>query len=399
MAKNILDGNRPGAHAEPHQKHVQGLVVSNCPSPLVTPERDTFLDRVLIIDKIRAALGEMALESGNGHSTREAPVGQTPLLPTNLVLPANSQDIVQVLSRTWIKWEGASVSGSHKDRIALESVAEAIEQGRSIVSVATCGNYGYAVCIMVAAAKRAGFNIDANVFMPVSFHSPKTQLMRSLGANVQLMGGTYEDVVKESTKLAESNPTWYDANPGGENLQTQIDAYARIAEEIVHQLGEAPAYCLLPISNGTTLCGVARGFAKLREAGKIASTPSFIGVTVADQNPIDTSFKRGKTYEPLRPGDLRETEINEPLINWDSTEGRETLAIIVETEGFTSGVRDDDLSDAAEWCKRSSEGALPVMPAGAATIAGVIADADLRRKIAESKGPVVMVFTARNADH
>lgn len=391
MAKNTLESGR----LEPRKGVFQKPDLSK---DLTIPRRDISGDRTLVIDRIRAALGEMVLQSNNGHITRDSPVGRTPLIPTNLILPYPSPEIVRALSRTWVKWEGASVSGSHKDRIALESVAEAIEQGKSVVSVATCGNYGYAVCIMVAAAKRAGFNIDANVFMPLSFHSPKTQLMRNLGANVELLGGTYEDVVKESTQLAESNPTWYDANPGGGNLQTQIDAYARIAEEIIDQLGEVPAFCLLPISNGTTLCGVARGFSKLREAGKIASIPSFIGVTVADQNPIDTSFKRGKTYEPLRPEDLFETEVNEPLINWDSTEGRETLAIILETEGFTSGVKDEDLQSAADWCKRSSEGALPVMPAGAATIAGVLTDTSLRLKIAERDGPVVLVFTARESD-
>jgi threonine synthase len=398
MDKNISDGGRIASRRGTFQKPLQPEGNFGSSERLTAPASDQFLDRSLLIEKIREALGDMVLQTGNGHSTHEAPVGETPLLPTNLILPCGSLDIARELSRAWVKWEGASVSGSHKDRIALESVAEAIEQGKSVVSVATCGNYGYAVCIMVAAAKRAGFNIDANVFMPLSFHSPKTQLMRSLGANVELLGGAYEDVVKESTKLAESNPTWYDANPGGGNLQTQIDAYARIAEEIVHQLGEAPAFCLLPISNGTTLCGVARGFAKLREAGKIASTPSFIGVTVADQNPIDTSFKRGKDYEPLRPEDLFETEVNEPLINWDSTEGRETLAIIKATDGFTSGVTDEDLQSAADWCKRSSEGALPVMPAGAATIAGVLTDTSLRLKIAERGGPVVLVFTARESD-
>lgn len=358
--------------------------------------RQSLLSREIIINRIRKALGDIVLQAGGPHTVAASPVGNTPLLPTNLVVGYQSKEIGSMFKRTWIKWEGASISGSHKDRIALESVAEAIEQGKKAISVATCGNYGYAVCMMVAAARRADYDIEARVFMPASFHSPKTQLMRDLGARVELRQGTYEEIVAQTSKEAESrSPDWYDANPGGRNLGTQLDAYARIAEEIVEQLGGVPEVCMLPISNGTTLCGVARGFAVLRDQKKIATTPAFVGVTVENQNPIHSSFERGVSYEPISPGMLRETVTNEPLINWNSTEGRQTLEAIKSSNGFTSGVSDESLEFAAQWCHDRSLGALPVMPAGAAPMAGVFSDAKLRARLKETKGPIVMVFTAR----
>lgn len=357
--------------------------------------RKDFTDRDIIIHDIRRALGEMVLESDHVHTVSAWPVGNTPLFPTNLVVGYQSADIGQMFDRTWIKWEGASISGSHKDRIALESVAEAIDQGKSTISVATCGNYGYAVCMMVAAAREAGYEIEARVFMPESFHSPKTDLMRELGAKVELLSGTYEAIVAASSKLAESKATWYDANPGGKNLGTQLDAYARIADEIVNQLGGVPAVCILPISNGTTLCGVARGFALLRDRKEIDTTPAFIGVTVEEQNPIHSSFTNGSPYKALSPSVLRETVINEPLINWDSTEGKQTLEAIRSTGGSTSGVNDEALRFAADWCLSKSGGALPVMPAGAAPIAGIFSDSGLRARLARAEGPIVMIFTAR----
>jgi threonine synthase len=253
--------------------------------------------------------------------------------------------------------------------------------------------------MMVAAARRAGYDIKANVYMPASFHSPKTQLMRDLGANVELVQGTYEEIVKATSRMAEERATtWYDANPGGKNLVTQLDAYARIADELVKQLGTVPSVCVLPTSNGTTLCGVARGFALLRERGEIDTTPAFIAVTVRDQNPIHSSFSNGTEYKPLSPAVLRETVANEPLINWDSTEGRETLEIIRSSGGATSGVRDEDLVHAAEWCRERSLGALLVMPAGAAPMAGMLSDANLRARLAKTTGPIVMIFTAREEE-
>jgi threonine synthase len=345
---------------------------------------------------MRKELCFMVEQTENPHTVAAFPVGNTPLLPTNLVVGYNSQKVAKMFDRTWVKWEGASVSGSHKDRIALESVAEAIERGKSIISVATCGNYGYAVCMMVAAAQRAGYDITANVYMPSSFHSPKTELMRALGANIELRHGSYEEIVKATSRLAEENDvTWYDANPGGKNLGTQLDAYARIADEIVKQLGDVPSVCMLPASNGTTLCGVARGFALLRDRGEIDTTPAFIAVTVRDQNPIHSSFTDGTDYKALSPAVLHETVTNEPLINWDSTEGRETLEIIRSSGGATSGVSDSDLERAAEWCQERSLGALSVMPAGAAPMAGIFSDAKLRARLAKTTGPIVMVFTAR----
>lgn len=87
---------------------------------------------------------------------------------------------------------------------------------------------------------------------------------------------TYEEAVEHSCRLAESEG-WYDANPGGDNELVQLRAYGEIAFEIYDQLRDAPALVAVPMSNGTTLAGVHRGFRSLYRRGKTSKLPRMVG--------------------------------------------------------------------------------------------------------------------------
>jgi len=185
------------------------------------------------------------------------------------------------LTPLFLKSEGTNPSGSQKDRVALEMVRDALRQGYSDITVATCGNYGASLSLFAEAA-----NIKARIIIPASFHTPRIVEMERLGAEIVRYPDTYEGCVEHSIELAEKNG-WYDANPGGANVKAQIQAYSFIADEIVSHLeGRTPAVVALPVSNGTTLAGIHAGFKRLLERGIITELPQLVAGSTDGMNPI-----------------------------------------------------------------------------------------------------------------
>ncbi len=162
----------------------------------------------------------------------------------------------------YLKFEGGNPTGTQKDRIAFAQCHDALRRGYDAISVATCGNYGAA---MALAAQLAG--LRCVIYIPETYHTLRIQEMESLGSEVLRSGKTYEDSVTYSSGQAKEHE-WYDANPGGVNTSLQLIAYAEIANEIYDQLRDAPKYIGVPVSNGTLLAGVYRGFVGLYRRGK-----------------------------------------------------------------------------------------------------------------------------------
>jgi threonine synthase len=159
---------------------------------------------------------------------------------------------------------------------------------------------------------------------------------------------------------------WYDSNPGGENTSLQITAYSEIAYEIYDSLRDAPKYCAIPVSNGTLLAGVFRGFYNLYKRGKTSRIPKMIAGSSVSKNPIVYSFnqKLEKCID-LNPKQIKETKINEPLINWHSFDGEEALYALNESDGSAYNVTDKKMKEMSSYLlKRESIRVLPASTAG-----------------------------------
>lgn len=264
------------------------------------------------------------------------------------------------IRQLYIKYEGENPSGTQKDRIAFAQVHDAFRRNFSIISLATCGNYGVAVAY---AAHLAG--IHCKIYIPESYHTDRIKEMEKFDAEIIRLPGTYEDTVTESSKLALKN-NWYDSNPGGANTALQIKAYAEIANEIYDQLRDAPKYIASPVSNGTLLAGVYRGFVSLYKRGKTSRIPMFIAGSAAYKNPIISSFKSGfESCKDIDPKLLRETIINEPLINWHSFDGDEALYAIRESGGEAHHISDKKMKEMSSFLlKKEGYRILPASTSG-----------------------------------
>jgi threonine synthase len=289
------------------------------------------------------------------------------------------------LRQLYIKFEGGNPTGTQKDRIAFAQCHDALRRNYDTITLATCGNYGVAVAL---AANLAG--IKCIICIPETYHTKRISEMESLGSLIIRTPGNYEDSVVYSKKIAFERE-YYDANPGGANTHLQLVSYAEIAFEIYDVLHDAPKILAAPVSNGTMLAGIHRGFATLFKRGKTSRIPRIVAGSSYKKNPIILSFKRGLDYcADLSPETIKETKVNEALINWHSFDGDVALHALYSTDGWADDVSDTRLSYVSKILK-DKEG-LSVLPA---STAGLIALLELHKKEDFNNDRFVAVLTGR----
>lgn len=290
------------------------------------------------------------------------------------------------MRQLYIKYEGDNPTGTQKDRIAFAQLYDALRREYDVVSLATCGNYGVA---MALAADLAG--VACKVYIPESYHTDRIAEIEKLNAEIIRLPGSYEDVVSASTNHANQNG-WYDANPGGVNTPLQISAYAQIAQEVYEDLGDAPKYCAVPVSNGTLFAGIYRGFVSLYKRGKTSRVPKMIAASSAFKNPIVQSFLQKLDYcKDLNPEAIKETKYNEPLINWHSFDGEEALYALRESGGSAYNISDKKLREMTALLAKK-EG-FKILPASTAGLIGLL---ELDEELNLEPDRFVAILTAKN---
>jgi len=289
------------------------------------------------------------------------------------------------MRQLYLKFEGGNPTGTQKDRIAFAQVHDAMRRNFDTITLATCGNYGVAVAL---AASMGG--LKCNVFIPATYHTKRIKEIIDLGARIMRVDGDYEYAVQVSRDWAHKNE-WYDANPGGDNTPLQLTAYGEIAHEIFDELHDAPALVAVPVSNGTTLAGIYKGFLSLYRRGKTSRMPRLVAGSSYGKNPIVAAFLNElETCRDLEPERLRETPVNEPLINWHSLDGDHALGAIRETRGWAANASDKAMLQYARVI-RDKEG-MHVLPA---SMAGLIALLEKHQKDPMPRDRYVVVLTGK----
>jgi threonine synthase len=289
------------------------------------------------------------------------------------------------LRQIYLKFEGGNPTGTQKDRIAFAQAMDAMRRGFDTMTLATCGNYGVACAL---ASSIAG--IRCIIFVPETYHTKRIDEMTELGAEIIRVNGDYERSVAVASEEAHKNE-YYDANPGGDNIVLQLKAYGEIAYEIYDELRDAPRIIAVPVSNGTLLAGLYKGFLSLYRRGKTSKMPKFIAGSSFKKNPIVQAVLLNKeTCEDLLPNKIKESKINEPLINWHSIDGDLALDAIRKTGGWALDATDKEMLLYSRLI-REKEG-MSVLPA---STAGIIALINKHKKEPISSDRFVAVLTGR----
>lgn len=311
-------------------------------------------------------------------SEEEKPPGLTPFFR------ARNLERTLGMSKLFLKFEGASITGTQKDRISYLHVRRAIELGYDTISVATCGNYGASISYFASA-----YGMKSVVATPSFYAGERNEEIYENGATLIQKNMKYEDLV-EYMKDKSRDENWYDASPGSFNSTIDILGYESIAAEIVQNLGHSPSYVAAPVGNGTTLAGIYSGFKKLYRQGVITTIPRFIASSTSLGNPIVYSWKHGyKKIQVLEPSTIVETQVNEPLVSFRSMDGQKALNSIYDSKGVAIGVNDEDMKKFAKII--NSQQSIEVLPASASSMSAAFKNLSGRTY----SGEVVVILTGR----
>ncbi|MCB9765571.1 MAG: pyridoxal-phosphate dependent enzyme [Alphaproteobacteria bacterium] len=290
------------------------------------------------------------------------------------------------LRQVFLKLEGDNPTGTQKDRIAFAQVYDALRRRSRGMVLATCGNYGVAAGYAARVAR-----LRCVAVLPASYNAPRAPQIAATGAEIRREGEDYEGAVAAARRIALDEGL-YDANAGGANEDLQLRAYRAIAYEIFDELRDAPAAVAAPVSNGTTLAGLHRGFLSLERRGRSSHMPRLIGGSAFRMNPIVRAWETGDPVcSDLEPTRIRETTVNEPLVNWHAIDGQRALDAIRETDGAAVGLSDRRLRDLARMLRH--EQGLIVQPASTAGLAALL-ETHQRNPLPPAR--YVAVITARS---
>jgi len=289
------------------------------------------------------------------------------------------------LRQLHLKFEGSNTTGTQKDRIAFAQAMDALRRGYDAITAASCGNYGVALAL---AAYCAG--LRCRVYVPAGYRTRRITEIAGLGAEVARVEGDYERTVDVSREEAERDGL-YDANPGGANTILQLRAYGEIAYEIYDELRDAPAAVAVPVSNGTTLAGVYHGFVSLHRRGKTSRVPRMVAGSAFGKNPIVRSHLEGlEECRDLDPARIRESEVNEPVINWHVSDGQHALDALRGSGGSARNASDRAMRTHARMLR--GEGRLDAVPG---STGGMIALLEAHEKDPLPNDRYVVILTGR----
>ncbi|MCZ0718045.1 cysteine synthase A [Aerococcus kribbianus] len=254
-------------------------------------------------------------------------IGQTPMIKLQRSLPHDAADV-------FVKLESFNAGGSVKDRIALNMVEVAEQEGKlkagDTIVEATSGNTGVGIA-MVAAAK--GYNVE--IFMPETMTKERQDLMRAYGAKINLTPG--EGGMKEAIAQAEAK-----AKEDGYIMLFQFDNAANPAvheattgPEIVEDLGGAPDAFVAGVGTGGTITGVGHALRQVRSDVQLFAVEPTESAVLSGNEPGQHKIQGiGAGFVPK----VLDTDLYNEIIQVSTEKAQETTRMMGINEGLLLGV-------------------------------------------------------------
>lgn len=299
------------------------------------------------------------------------PVGGTPLIAP----PALRVGLG--LPNVWLKDETRGPSASNKDRATALVLQQAMASGIGRVTCASTGNVAVSLAVGAAAA-----GMQAITFVAADVADSKLQLMLQAGAIVIKVRDGYEAAFRLS-RAAAREFGWIDRNTGV-NPAT-VEAKKTVALEIWEQLGRvAPDAVVVPVGDGPTLNGMAKGFRELVECRAIDRVPRLIGVQAEGCQPIKRAWETGDRVLPVRPATIADgIAVGKPV------SGSLAVRDVIRSGGSFVSVSDERLLDAMRLL--ATQAGVLAEPAGAAALAGLVVA--LEQRLVDQAERIVVLVT------
>jgi threonine synthase len=311
-------------------------VCEECFGPLGIAYDDDAIARVLTRAVIEARPRNMWRYAELLPLTRPPSVGAG----TGMTPLVKAERLARVLGvdELWIKDDGAShPTLSFKDRVVSVAVSKAIELGLDTIACTSTGNLANATAAQAAVA-----GLKCVVFIPDNLEPAKILGTSIYGADVIAVRGTYDDVNRLCTEIADRYP-WGFVNV---NLKPfYAEGSKTMGFEIVEQLGwRVPAHTVVPMAGGSLLTKIAESYEQLARLGLVtASTPPLRrvhGAQGAGCAPIVEMVRENR--EQLRPIKTPVT-IAKSLAIGNPADGYEARQAILASGGFAAAATDDEI--------------------------------------------------------
>lgn len=258
----------------------------------------------------------------------------------------------------YVKDDGINPTASLKDRASAMAVVKAEEAGKTVIACSSTGNAASSLAGNAAAA-----GMKTYIFVPERAPKGKVAQLKTFGATVISVKGSYEDTFRLS---AEAIDRW-----GWYNRNAAINPYLMegkktVALEIAEQLNwKMTDYVAISVGDGCTISGVWKGFKDLYAAGFIDRLPRLISVQAEGCCPINTAAAAGTMDWKPQP----ENTLADSIAVGVPRNPVKALNAIRESNGVIVNVSDDEILEAMRILGRTC--GVFAEPAGATGTAGV----------------------------
>ena len=238
------------------------------------------------------------------------------------------------LKALWLKDERGNPTHSFKDRVVAVALAAAVEMGYKVLACPSTGNLANAVA---AAAARAG--IRSVVLIPADLEPQKIAATAVYGGTMVPIDGTYDDVNRLASELADDREDWAFVNV---NVRPYYaEGSKTIGYEIAEQLGwRLPEQIVVPVASGAQLVKIDKAFRELIELGLVADTRYRVfGAQATGCAPVAAAFRAGHdVVQPVKPSTIAKS-----LAIGNPADGPYVLDVVRRTGGAVADVSDDEV--------------------------------------------------------
>ena len=287
----------------------------------------------------------------------------------------SSRFLAEILGvpRVYLKCENLQRTGAYKLRGAYNRLTKLSdeEKARGVVA-ASAGNHAQGVAY---AARELG--IRATIFMPLGVALPKLQATRNYGADVQLVGATFDETNRAAQEFVRETGAVF--IPPFDDPDV-IEGQGTIALEMLEAAPDIETL-VVPIGGGGLIAGIAA--AAKQWAAERGREIRVVGVQAENAAPFEASLAAG---EPVTIT-TRSTIADGIAV---ARPGVLNFQVVKEYVDEVVTVSDDDIARAIVMLLERAK--LVVEPAGAAGVAAM-----LTGKVA-SRGPVATILSGGNID-
>ncbi len=217
--------------------------------------------------------------------------------------------LVKFSNNLHFKLENLNPTGSFKDRgstVLISTLHKLIEKS-SYISEDSSGNAGASIA---AYASRAG--LRSRVFVPDTASSRKLSQIQLYNAEIRKVTGDRSKTTVEAQKPEDGK--FY----VGHILHPLFrDGIRSLAYEIAEQSAwRVPEYVFLPVSAGTLLLGVIRGFRHLVDSNVLEEMPKIVACQTKQVSPLHHHLKNLQYTPPEKVTSIADAliSVNPPLL-------------------------------------------------------------------------------------